>query len=292
MPFETESGKATFLSFPAIDTSKDNGGWYLLTPITPIEQDKGRNIAGYIDASNILNGDYMRRSNLFQMIVDNLVIEDFSYGTTLTSEREGTQQNTSITTIKEWFESSAYNTGVCAGLFNIQDKMYYMDHTRVEKDGKTKIIRTQEASMNTYGFSANEACLPSAAWQELDLTVLDASYTETTSLPTRGRNREFYKGFTNGVHGYAEHPDPGQSSIQLCPPQKLQVLQTRQAAQRVFGNDTTITSFDSRVVIDFSGNASLKNTYLNVRVDLGKSYWVYIRKLQAYSSQLGRLRKP
>ena len=286
MPFEPDTGKATFLSFPAIDTSKGNGAWYLLTPITPIKQNENKNIAGYVDASNILNGDYMRRSNLFQMIVDNLVIEDFSYGTTLTSEREGTAATTAITNIEDWF-GNFDNFAECE-LFNIQDKMYYMDHTRVEKNGRTKILRTQEASMNTYGFLPTEVCLPSAAWQELNLAVLDTSY----SNPQRSdaRNREFYKEFTNGVHGYATHPNSSESSIQLCPPTGLQVLKGNDAAKRVFGNDTT-TTFDSRVVIDFKSNDPPRNTYLNVRVDIGKSYWVFFRKLEAYSSQIGRLRK-
>lgn len=291
MPFKTDTGNATFLSFPAIDTSKGNGAWYLLTPITPIKQNPIKNIAGYMDGSNVLHGDYMRRSNLFQMIVDNLVIEDFSYGTALTNERESSSSpQTTITNIEEWF-SNIDNFAEC-DLINIQGKMYYMDHTRVQKDGKTKITRTEEASMNTYGFLPTEVCLPSAAWQELDLTVLDASYTETTLQANEAHNRAFYKEFTNGLHGYASHPDRSQSSIQLCPPTGLQVLTGPDAAQRVFGDDTPITSFDSRVVIDFVDNNPPPNTYLNVRVDLGKSYWVFFRKLEAYSSNLGRLHKP
>lgn len=289
MPFKTDTGNATFLSFPAIDTSKGNGAWYLLTPITPIQEISGRNIAGYVDTSNILNGDYMRRSNLFQMIVDNLVIEDFSSGTTLTHENEKNTILPAINSIQSWFGNNFDNIVECE-LFNIQDKMYYMDHTRVEKNGRTKISTTEEASMNTYGFLPTEVCLPSAAWQELDLTVLDTSYTDATN--TGGRNREFYKEFTNGVHGYATHPDRSQSSIQLCPPTGLRVLTGQNAANRVFGDDTPITSFDSRVVIDFKDSKPPANTYLNVRVDLGKSYWVFFRKLEAYSSQLGRLHKP
>lgn len=286
MTFETSTGRTYGLSFPTIDTSEtsggSNGGWYLLTPITPIKEDKNKGIAGYIDASNILDGDYMRRSNFFQMLVDNLVIEDFSSGTQ-SDHYSKSGNTTSITSVMDWFESGFYDNLVESQKLNIQDKVYYMDHTIINKsDNKLD----NDNSMNTWGFSPNSACLPSAAWRELNLNHLDTSYANIGGIHNR---REYHK-FQNGIHGLAVDPNPNETVKPLNPPINLLVLTGEEAAKRVFGEDTSITSFDSRIVIDFKESNTNFSTYLNIRVDIGKCYWVYIRQFQAYNSTVGRLK--
>ena len=237
-------------SFPAIDTSgnEDKGGWYLLTPITPISESSANNRAGYLAVTNDNTGisDYLKRSNFFQMLLDNMILDD---------------QSDKIGLSGEIGSSDVRNVAACKG-FRVQPTVYYMDHTQKNYDGSD--IDNPDGSMNTYGFDPNSACLPSKCWKTFNLNDLSNSGYIATSpaidAHTLGANAESNKPVCWPVLNTSDFGTDADDNWNIM---------TRL-------NTQGINAADNRLVAKDYDNA---NSLLNVRVNMGTCYWVYIQKL-------------
>ena len=239
-------------SFPAIDTSGNSGkgGWYLLTPITPISDNSANNRAGYLakhDKSDDTN-DYLKRSNFFQMLLDNMILDDQS-------------SKSSIATL---FANDTIKNLSDRNEFRILPSVYYLDHTQKNYDG----TNVTDGSMNTYGFDPNVGCFPSKYWKELDLDNLSNSgYTDLSAA---------IDAHTLGEKGVANH--------EVCWP----VFEDTTDISNGNGSDIHEAIFNSSFTQAQTLNAlqnrvvGLKcdnpNSLLNVRVNMGTCYWVYIQK--------------